>query len=137
MRRFVPYVLLVVLVLLAGLATAVSWTQSRERHHDVGIVSTCARHVTQEPRRLVVSCADANSVLASLRWTDWGDTTAYATGVARWNDCTPTCVAGHWKSEPIVAWAWRLRGHLYTRLASSDPRFFGPGFVVQGYPPSS
>ena len=102
MRRFLPYLLLGVILLLAGLATRVSWAQSRD-HHPASIESTCSRHLTARPQRLVASCADANSMLASLQWVDWGDATAYATGVARWNDCNPTCVTGHWRSDPVTA----------------------------------
>jgi hypothetical protein len=82
-----------------------------------------------------VSCADANTEFTNLHWIDWGAETAYATGEARWNDCTPTCVAGHWHSEPATFWAWdpRREPHLnlpqfrrltvYTKLASSSHIF--------------
>ncbi len=117
-----PLLLVAVLVILA-LATAwLSYDQSRTRGSTVGMVYSCSKKVGTKPNSYVLSCADANSMLASLHWLDWGDATAYATGTAKWNDCTPTCVAGHWKSEPVTVWAWRIRDDRYTRLATSDPR---------------
>jgi hypothetical protein len=49
--------------------------------------------------------------------------------VARWNDCTPTCVAGHWRSEPVTLWAWDPQNDVYTKLASSDPRLLGTAYL--------
>jgi hypothetical protein len=121
---------------LAGLATVWSWHQSREVNHSIGIISTCSSNVTREPSRLVASCADANSELSSMHWTNWGDATAFGVGVGRWNDCVPNCSAGHWRNEPVVAWAWDIKHNLYTHLESSDPRFFPSNFVVAPYPPS-
>jgi hypothetical protein len=49
--------------------------------------------------------------------------------VARWNDCTPTCVAGDWRSEPVTLWAWDPRNDVYTKLASSDARLLGAAYL--------
>lgn len=135
MRRYVPYLLIATMTLLAGLATLWSWNQSRSIDRTIGIVATCTSHVTHEPAQLMAACADANAYLTSLHWMDWGNTTAYATGIGRWNDCVPNCAGGHWRSEPIEAWAWDIKHGLYTRLQSSDPRFFND-FVVTPYPPA-
>ncbi len=108
---------------MLALATAwFSYDQSGTHGSKVGMVLSCSKNVGKAPRTYVLSCADANSMLASLHWIDWGEATAFATGTARWNDCTPTCVAGHWKSEPVTVWAWRIRNDRYTRMASSDSR---------------
>lgn len=126
--------LVVALVILAGVTTAVSLSQSRASAGGVRMDFTCTNKVGEKPSTLVLSCADANSMLTALRWTDWGDATAYATGKVTWNDCTPTCVSGHWKNEPVTLWAWRVRDDRYTRLTSNDPRFLST-ITLSSYPP--
>ena len=125
------------MAVLAGLATVWSYSQSKALDHSIGIIAPCSNAVARQPRQLVASCADANSLVANLKWTKWGDVTAYATGTGRWNDCTPTCVAGHWRSEPMTVWAWDLKNGLYRHLESSDPRFFSSSYVAAPYPPTS
>jgi hypothetical protein len=136
-RRQIPYFLLAVLVVLAGVFTIISYDESTASGSSVKILLPCKPlDLSVKPSTFVVSCADANSEFTDLRWTDWGSETAYATGVARWNDCTPTCVDGHWRSEPATLWAWaprddrsHLDGHhgvaIYTKVASSDARVLG------------
>jgi hypothetical protein len=121
-RRLIPYSLLAVLVLWAGVFTLISYKQSTASGSSIQMPLLCAKSAGVEPTTFVISCADANSEFTDLHWTGWGGETAYATGVARWNDCTPTCVAGHWRSEPVTFWAWDPRNDLYTKFASTDPR---------------
>lgn len=47
-----------------------------------------------KPADLVLSCADASTMLTDLRWTRWSNGSAKATGSYEVNDCSPTCVAG-------------------------------------------
>lgn len=133
-RRIVPLFLVAALVILVGVTTVVSLRQSRASASGVRMDIMCTKKVGKAPSSLVLSCADANSKLTALRWTDWGDATAYATGRLTWNDCTPTCVSGHWKGEPVTLWAWRVRDDRYTRLTSNDPRFLTT-LTLSSYPP--
>ncbi len=123
MRSKIPHLFLAVLTVLALGGAALSIGQARSTHHADTVLTFCGAPATT-PRTLVISCADANSEFSDLRWYAWGDATAYATGVARWNDCTPTCVAGTWKSAPVTVWAWDLRtiGHdtVYTKVRSDS-----------------
>lgn len=135
-RRNVPVLIIAAMAILAGLTTAWSFSQSRAVNRSIGIIATCSNSVTRQPSQLIATCADANSMLTKLKWMQWGDATAYAAGIARWNDCTPSCVAGHWRSEPVTAWAWDIKNNLYTHLESSDPRFFSSSYVVAPYPPA-
>jgi hypothetical protein len=131
-RRQIPFTLLAVLIVLVGVFTVISYNQSRVSGSSVKVLLPCTPDLSVKPSTYVVSCADANSEFTDLHWTDWGSQTAYATGEARWNDCTPTCVAGHWRSQPATVWAWDPRHDLpnlvkfnnvtiYTKLASSSP----------------
>jgi hypothetical protein len=124
----------VALVLLAAAAAAVSLHESSASTGAVRMDLTCTKKLSAQPVSLILSCADANSMLTALHWTDWGDATAYATGQVTWNVCTPTCVSGHWRAEPVTLWAWRVRDNLYTRLTSSDPRFLST-ITLSSYPP--
>ena len=56
-------------------------------------VSDCGE-VSAKPTGLVLSCADANIALETLKWSSWGKSTAKATGIFSENDCSPTCAAG-------------------------------------------
>lgn len=132
MRRLIPYALLAVLIIAAGLFTILSYSQATAKS-SATIVLSCSRTYGQKPSSYVIACADYNSKFTGLHWTDWGDPTAYATGVARWNDCTPNCADGKWKSAPATLWAWDLRDGHYTKLASSDPSIL-PTVVLKPYP---
>jgi hypothetical protein len=87
-------------------------------------ISNCGPLVSA-PRALVLACADGNYELASLRWSSWGRATATATGIARANDCTPYCAAGHFHSYRITASAGRLtrcgRARFYARVTIVYP----------------
>ena len=72
------------------------------------------------PRTLTLACGDANYGLDRLAWHGWGRPRATATGIARANDCTPNCAAGHFHSYRVTATADRLnacgRARTYARL---------------------
>ncbi|HUA72513.1 MAG TPA: hypothetical protein VMA96_15565 [Solirubrobacteraceae bacterium] len=48
-----------------------------------------------KPQRITLSCGDGNTWLGKLKWSSWGKTQAVANGNYTYNDCTPSCVAGH------------------------------------------
>lgn len=56
-------------------------------------VSNCGE-LSTKPKGIVLTCADANTALETLKWTTWNADTAKGTGVYSYNDCEPTCVAG-------------------------------------------
>jgi hypothetical protein len=45
------------------------------------------------PSYLTLACADANTLGSHLKWSKWGPTEAYATGIYTWNTCVPYCAA--------------------------------------------
>src|SRR5439155_1029094 len=59
----------------------------------------CVGHARYKPRRITLACADAGLWLSKIRWTKWTTRTATGTGVYNWNDCKPSCVAGHLHSR--------------------------------------
>ena len=66
---------------------------------------------------------NGNAVLGGLRWAAWGSSTAFAEGMSTFNDCVPTCVAGHGHSFTALVALWRpeprpalVGEHYFTRL---------------------
>lgn len=89
----------------------------------VPVVVDCAVHAQTRPGQYVLACADGNAYLARLHWATWGSSAAFADGISTFNDCVPTCVAGHGHSFPVLVALWRpepLPGHsgqrYFTRL---------------------
>lgn len=70
------------------------------------VISNCGKFV-EHPKSLVVTCADANYRLASLKWGSWGGKGSSGTGIAKVNDCKPNCAAGHFKSYRVAVAADR------------------------------
>jgi hypothetical protein len=92
--------------------------------HAVVLVN-CQHHAVLLPRTFILSCADANDYLTSLRWVSWR-AVAYGSGVERVNTCIPNCAAGHVRSYHalITLWRARPRGHgtgqlRFTRLTAT------------------
>ena len=54
-----------------------------------------------KPREIILTCADAGSVIDHLKWSSWTRTKAVATGSYVENICSPTCAAGHTVSRPV------------------------------------
>lgn len=135
MRRSISYLLLLVLTLGSGGAALLSWHQA---HESSVTIFDCSSQSLSEPSTLILTCADANTLVKELHWKNWGSPTATATGIGSWNDCTPDCASGKWKSAPVTISAYRIRGGHYTRVNGSNSSLFGGGpFVAMSYPPTN
>lgn len=107
------------------------------------VVFNCLRQAKAEPANFILTCADANSVLAHLSWASWTSERAVATGVHELNDCTPDCAAGKFRSYPAVVTFWRSKpvaGHhgesYFTRITvhytgPRPPAYTSNGHLVQ------
>ena len=135
MRRLAPFLILALLGVLSGSAALLSWHQA---HEQTLTIFDCGNQGADAPRTFILSCADANSELKNLQWTDWGHSVAHATGTATWNDCTPNCAAGTWHSASITVSAYRVRNGHYTRLGATHSALFVDGpFDASAYPPTN
>ena len=90
---------------------------------NVPVVVNCAARIQVRPGEYVLACADGNAELAGLHWASWGSAAAFGDGTSVFNDCVPTCVAGHGHSFPVLVALWRAEprpGHAgeryFTRL---------------------
>jgi hypothetical protein len=75
------------------------------------------------PKTFILTCADGYDYVDNLAWTSWTPGLASATGTLVVNDCTPTCVAGHFHRYPVQVVLWRtirVRNatfeHCYSRM---------------------
>jgi hypothetical protein len=79
-------------------------------------ITNCNSAVSR-PKQIVLTCADANTVLKGLRWSAFGGQTAQATGTLVTNSCEPNCAAGKALSFPVT-------------VTASDPRTCKKGLRV-------
>jgi len=54
----------------------------------------------RKPTELILSCADANTMLTEMTWSGWSNGRAKGAGTFEANDCTPTCAAGTFRTYP-------------------------------------
>ena len=80
------------------------------------------------PKTYILSCADGYVQLDKLSWTSWTPGLASATGTLVKNTCTPSCVAGHFRSYPVLVVFWgkaTVKNHpgqrCYTRMTLIYP----------------
>jgi hypothetical protein len=76
--------------------------------YGVAWINTCGP-LASAPTDLMLACADGNYELTKLAWRNWGRAAATARAVARANDCTPNCAAGHFHSYPATVTATSLK----------------------------
>ena len=103
----------------------------------VPVVVNCSLHGQVRPREYILPCADMKSALGGLTWAAWGSSSAFAAaGINTFDDCIPSCVAGHYHSFPVLAALWRAEpwpGHhaqrYFTRLTLiyTGPRSYRAG----------
>jgi len=87
-----------------------------------------------KPSTFIVTCADGNILFDKLSWTSWTPGLASATGTLIKNTCTPSCVAGHFRSYPVLVIFWgkaAVKNHpgeqCYTRMTLIYPGSRPPG----------
>jgi hypothetical protein len=80
------------------------------------------------PKTYILSCADGYIQVGKISWTSWTPGLASATGTFYKNTCTPSCVAGHVASYPVLVVLWgraAVKNHpgqqCYTRMTLIYP----------------
>jgi len=113
------------------------------------VVVNCLFKTQTRPSWFILTCADANDVLAHLHWVSWGSGAAFATGVEQINNCTPNCAEGKFINYPVLVNLWRpqpLPGHpgvrYFSRVtrvytANRPPLYFCNGTRITCYPQTS
>jgi hypothetical protein len=55
-----------------------------------------------KPTQIIVTCADANTVLKGISWKSYGNDTASGSATANVNACDPNCAAGKLQTFPAM-----------------------------------
>jgi len=71
------------------------------------VVINCAGQGQTRPRLYILACGDGNAYLTGLHWAAWGSSAAFASGISTFNDCVPSCKAGHFLRFPVLGTLWR------------------------------
>jgi len=88
--------------LVATAAPASATTTSSARPSPARAVAVdCFSQARVRPDTFLLACGDGNNRLISLRWTQWGATSAVGSGLDSVNDCLPYCAAGTFHSYPV------------------------------------
>jgi hypothetical protein len=133
------------LLILAIVSLALPATASAQ-DGPVRLLYDC-EHGKFKPRKVIVTCADANFRVRAITWTSWTRREARGHGTALVNDCEPNCAEGEFHRYPIRLRAYRPRleggcvpAWLFTRLAWRFPgdKPAGPrrGRIRTNCPPS-
>jgi hypothetical protein len=112
-------------------ATAATHPGRPVQHHPVRravgapVVVNCEHKAVIAPRTFILTCADANDYLGSLRWVSW-HSEAFGTGIEHINTCMPDCAAGHFRRYRALITLWRARPYRhgllrFTRLTEIYP----------------
>jgi hypothetical protein len=130
MKRVAVLIALLLTVAATGCASAsapVRATDTAQIFSEQTVVVNCLSKAQTKPSNFILTCADANDVLAHLHWVSWGPTAAFATGTEQINDCTPYCAAGKFINYPVLVNLWRpepLKGHPGTQYFSRVTRVY-------------
>ena len=88
-------------------------TVASSSHPPKYVVADCSQ-LQVKPASYFFACADGNAGLQGLHWTTWSAKLASGYGTYYYNDCTPTCVAGHFHLFPALVVLWgssTVQGH--------------------------
>ena len=115
--------------LLAGSATAAPARPAAGTVSIQTVVLDCpGQSALVRPKTYILSCADGYVQLNKLAWTSWTPGLASATGTLVKNTCTPSCVAGHFRSYSALVVLWgktAVKNHpgqqCYTRMTIIYP----------------
>lgn len=82
----------------------------------VPTVTICGAGPEIRPARLVLACADGNSVVRHISWTSWSTTSAHGKGTEWWDDCVPAYRCGLNAHRPASVVLSRAAGGRFTRM---------------------
>lgn len=90
------------------------------------VIHDCKQQSVARPAQFVLACGDGTTSLGSLKWSNWGDPTATATGVYETVVCSPSCAAGAERGFPATVSLTGLSGGAYTEMSINAPKSSPP-----------
>jgi hypothetical protein len=88
-------------VLVAAAAIAAGCGGGNDDNQKVLFPARCT-NPSYKPTQIVVTCADANTVLKGISWKSYGSDTANGSATANVNACDPNCAAGKFQTFPAT-----------------------------------
>jgi hypothetical protein len=92
--------------------------------------SSCEGHAVR-PALITLACADGNAWVTNLRYSAYGDSTAWANGTLHYNDCLPYCAVGHIRSTGIRLKLARIIVGCDGRRYYSRATITSPAYIVR------
>jgi hypothetical protein len=89
------------------------------------VVVNCPGQAQTRPGQYLLTCT-LGPVLTGLRWADWGSSSALASGTYAVDDCSPTCVGGHFHGFPVLVVLWDVK----PRPGHAGERYFTEMTVI-------
>ncbi|MFJ1548751.1 protein kinase [Streptomyces sp. NPDC088246] len=90
-------------------------------------IANCFGEYLAEPKSLLLHCGDGNGGLEGLTWSNWGQSTAQASGQESAVICQPNCANGREVHYPATVTLTGLVGGRYTMMQVNTPQSpFGP-----------
>lgn len=90
------------------------------------VIHDCKQQSVTRPSQYTLACGDGTTSLNKLQWSNWGASTATATGVYETVVCSPSCAAGTEHSYPATVSLTGLSDGAYTKMAISAPQSSTP-----------
>jgi hypothetical protein len=117
----------IAVIATAGCSTAASAAslgrQQAAGTSGVPVVIACINTTQIRPGEYILPCGDGTAYLYHLNWSAWTSSSALASGIYSFDDCTPSCAGGHGHSFGVLAVFWDVQpwpGHAgvryFTRL---------------------
>ncbi|MER5928886.1 protein kinase [Streptomyces sp. NPDC002054] len=102
-------------------AKAPTTANTRPSRRPAAIASCFGEHLA-EPASLLLACGDGKATLKGLTWSDWGLSTAHASGQLYEVVCQPNCANGTEVRSPATVTLTGLTGGRYTVMQIRAPR---------------
>jgi hypothetical protein len=89
------------------------------------VTASLCHRAHEHPERFALGCGMGMRTI-DLKWRHWGEPVSYAYGIARINDCYPSCAEGHYTDHKIQLIAFQIETcasgqRRYTRLTWTFP----------------
>lgn len=121
LKRLIAVAVVAALPVVAVPASAAPAATTRQTR----VISDC-QHPHYEPKRIILTCGDANMLLTHLSYVKWRAKRVEGAGRFVYNDCEPNCAAGHFHHFHVTVTLSRVRvrhhHRLFTRLVTTNYR---------------
>jgi hypothetical protein len=116
-----------------ALSSATAAGASSAGHSSAGhtkVVANCLKPA-YKPKKIILTCADANSDLSHIHYASWTATRASGRARLDFNDCNPNCASGTFEHQPVTFVLTRVRDvkgtEIFTRVVVTQKTTYSPG----------